>query len=124
VLTEGVEGLKLVGLAVGLSVQDRNPVGVATRFTTIPPRFHCHSVFDSRAAEVTVIHTWRRNRRVVSRVELEIGKSPAWRTWSRQRIRAAWADRWSCTVTSQDGSLLGVATFEVQAESEDDTPEP
>jgi hypothetical protein len=121
-LSEGVESLKLLNLAVGLSVEDRNPVGVATRFDTIPPRFHCHSTFDSRLPETTVIHTWRRAGRVVSRVELEVKKSPSWRTWSRQRIRAEWADRWSCTVTSDTGALLGVATFEVEAPGA--TPEP
>ena len=107
------ESMKLVSLAVGVAVEARTPVGVADRFETIPPRFHCHSVIDSRAPEGTVIHVWRRGARVISRVELEVGKSPAWRTWSRQRIRPEWADIWSCTVTTLEGVELGVATFEV-----------
>jgi len=113
VLGEPVAGLKLVSLAVSHSVEDRNPVGVATRFTEIPPRFHCHSVLDCREEKSVVIHTWRRGERVISRVELEVGKSPAWRTWSRQRIRPQWAGVWSCSVSTEAGALLGTATFEV-----------
>ena len=112
-IASGTESMKLVSLAVGVAVEARTPVGVADRFETIPPRFHCHSVIDSRAPEGTVIHVWRRGARVISRVELEVGKSPAWRTWSRQRIRPEWADIWSCTVTTLEGVELGVATFEV-----------
>ena len=112
-LAEGTQDMKLVSLAVGIAVEERTPVGVADRFTEIPPRFHCHCVVDSRAPESTIIHTWRRGARVVSRVELQVGKSPAWRTWSRQRIRPEWADQWSCTVSTLDGHVLGSATFEV-----------
>ncbi len=112
-LTEGTQDMKLVSLAVGIAVEERTPVGVADRFTEIPPRFHCHCVVDSRAPESTIIHTWRRGARVVSRVELQVGKSPAWRTWSRQRIRPEWADQWSCTASTLDGHVLGRATFEV-----------
>jgi hypothetical protein len=112
-LAEGTEQMKLVSLAVGIAVEERTAVGVADRFTVIPPRFHCHSVVDSRAPESTIIHTWRRGARIVSRVELQVGKSPAWRTWSRQRIRPEWADQWSCAASTLEGHLLGVATFEV-----------
>jgi len=116
-IAAGTDRMKLVSLAVGVAVEARTPVGVADRFETIPPRFHCHSVIDSRAPEGTVIHVWRRGTRVISRVELEVGKSPAWRTWSRQRIRPEWADVWSCTVTTLENVELGVATFEVVATS-------
>ncbi len=117
---DGAEHMKLVSLAVGLAVKARNPVGVADRFTVIPPRFHCHSVVDSRVPESTIIHTWRRGDRVISRVELQVGKSPAWRTWSRQRIRAEWADVWSCTVSTLEGEILGAARFEVAPGVADD----
>jgi hypothetical protein len=112
-LAEGTEQMKLVSLAVGIAVEERTAVGVADRFTVIPPRVHGHSVVDSRAPESTIIHTWRRGARIVSRVELQVGKSPAWRTWSRQRIRPEWADQWSCAASTLEGHLLGVATFEV-----------
>lgn len=113
VLTEGTADMKLLSLAVGTAVEERTPVGVSDRFTTLPPKFHCHSVVDSRVPESTIIHTWRRGVRVVSRVELQVGKSPSWRTWSRQRIRPEWADGWSCAVTTLGGDLLGTANFEV-----------
>lgn len=117
-LSDGSDSMRLVSLAVGTAVQDRKPVGVAVRFREVPPRFHCHSAVDSRVPSATIVHTWRRGARVISRVELEVGKSPAWRTWSRQRIRSEWADRWSCTVTTLDGAILGTAHFEVLPKAE------
>ncbi|PKN54725.1 MAG: hypothetical protein CVU56_25075, partial [Deltaproteobacteria bacterium HGW-Deltaproteobacteria-14] len=51
--------------------------------------------------------------RLVSRVELEVGKSPKWRTWSRQRTREDWIGPWSCEVLGPDGRRIGIASFDV-----------
>jgi len=110
-LEEGVEGLVLMELAISTEVVARVPKGVSDKFATIPSVLFCFSVFKNRAGPKTVIHVWRRNGRTVSRVELNVGKSPQWRTWSRQRLDVTWAGDWSCEVLAPEGASLGQANF-------------
>ena len=108
-LQEAHQGLKLVDLAIATEVKRREPLGISDTFTVMPRMFHCFCVFENRQEPVTVTHVWRRDGRVVSRVELEVGKSPKWRTWSRQRLQPAWTGEWTCEVQSAQGQVLGTA---------------
>ena len=49
----------------------------------------------------------------VTGVELEVGKSPKWRTWSKQRVSPHWRGVWSCEVLSPEGTQLGLHVFQV-----------
>ncbi len=117
-LYPGSQELRVVDLAIATSIKSRTPQGVAQHYAVMPDRFLCFSVFDSRAeGEADVSHVWRRDGRVVSRVELSVGRSPKWRTWSRQRVREHWQGRWSCEVVDREGRRLGLAEFSAGAES-------
>lgn len=109
-LEKGTDTLALMDLTIARDIQDRLPVGVATHFPEVPSKFQCYSVFKNTGEATTATHVWRRGDRVVSRVELSVGKSPRWRTWSRQRLSSAWAGRWSCEVLGPDGVRLGMAS--------------
>ena len=109
-LRGGAKGLKLIDLAISAEVRKREPTGVQERFNTLPRRFHCFCVFENRQQITEVTHIWRRDGRVVSRVELEVGKSPKWRTWSKQRLKPEWTGEWSCEVQTKEGKTLGKAT--------------
>jgi hypothetical protein len=111
-LRSAVDGLKLVDLAIATDVKRREPTGIDDRFATLPKRFHCFCVFENRQQATQVTHVWKRNGRVVSRVELEVGKSPKWRTWSRQRLQPTWTGSWTCEVQSASGRTLGTASVQ------------
>jgi hypothetical protein len=51
-------------------------------------------------------------------VELNVGKSPRWRTWSRRQMRTRDTGRWSVEVRSADGSILDTVDFEVDGNRE------
>jgi len=106
---------QLIDLAIATEVDpQRQPQNVAVTYTSIPERFFCFNIFDNPDAETTVTHVWRRGDRLVSRVELGVGRSPKWRTWSRQRTRDDWTGPWSCEVLSPEGERMGLVEFEVQ----------
>ncbi|MCB9786555.1 MAG: DUF2914 domain-containing protein [Deltaproteobacteria bacterium] len=105
--------LSLTDLAIATAVVDREPEGAAASFDTLPPLFLCYSVFDQREESATVTHVWSWNDREVARVELEVGRSPKWRTWSRQRLQPDQSGRWSCEVLAPDGRRLGLARVTV-----------
>ena len=108
-LRGAVDGLKLVDLAIATEVKRREPLGVGDHFADVPRMFHCFCVFENRQQATNVTHVWKRDGRVVSRVELEVGKSPKWRTWSRQRLQPTWAGKWTCEVQTMTGRMLGLA---------------
>jgi hypothetical protein len=111
-LRGAVDGLKLVDLAIATEVIRREPTGIDDRFASLPKRFHCFCVFENRQQATQVTHVWKRDGRVVSRVELEVGKSPKWRTWSRQRLQPSWTGNWTCEVHSMSGRTLGIASVQ------------
>jgi hypothetical protein len=106
-------GLRLAELQVGTGLEDKLPVGIELHYTTIPEVLYCYTVFDNPAQDLTVTHVWRRSGRLVSKVELEVGKSPKWRTWSKQRTQPHWSGVWSCEVLAPDGTQLGLTVFQV-----------
>jgi len=106
-------GLKLVELVVGTALEDKLPTDVKTHYPNPPEILYCYSVFENPEAEATVTHVWRRGSRLVSRVELEVGNSPKWRTWSKQRTQPHWTGLWSCEVLGSDGRQLGLTVFQI-----------
>lgn len=105
--------LTLLDLAIATAVVDREPEGASNSFDSTPPLFLCYSSFDQRNESATVTHVWTWNDREMARVELDVGKSPKWRTWSRQRLQPDQAGRWSCEVLGPDGARLGIARVTV-----------
>lgn len=106
-------GLRLVELSVGTGLEEKLPVGIASHYQQVPEILFCYTVFENPGSEQTVTHVWRRSGRLVSRVELEVGNSPKWRTWSKQRVAPHWRGVWSCEVLSPDGTQLGLHVFQV-----------
>ena len=51
----------------------------------------------------------------MARVELEVGNSPKWKTWSKQRTQPHWTGLWSCEVLGPEGQQLGATAFQVGA---------
>lgn len=106
-------GLRLVELTVGTGLEEKLPIGIESHYSTVPEILFCYSVFENPDPDQTVTHVWRRSGRLVSKVELEVGKSPKWRTWSKQRTAPHWRGVWSCEVLSTDGLQLGLHVFQV-----------
>lgn len=106
-------GFRLVDVEVGTGLEDKTPTDVRLAYDTVPELFYCYTVFENPGAEATVTHVWRRGTRLVSRVELEVGSSPKWKTWSKQRTQSHWTGTWSCEVLGPDGQQLGLTVFRV-----------
>jgi hypothetical protein len=112
-LSPGTETLKLMDLVIATGVESRQPVEPGNSFRTGAERYYCYAVYNSGAADQVSTHVWRLNGKVLSRVELTVGKSPSWRTWSRHRARPSGTGDWSCEILSPSGERLGIARFKV-----------
>jgi len=106
-------GPKLLEVAVGTGLEDKSPTDVQLHYDAVPELLYCYTLFENPAPETTITHVWRRGTRLVSRVELEVGNSPKWKTWSKQRTQPHWTGTWSCEVLGPDGQQLGSTAFQV-----------
>jgi len=105
--------IRLVELAVGTDVVDRSPENIREHYDEVPDMLCCYSAIESREPDQSVVHVWRRDGLLVSRVELEVGKSPRWKTWSKQKPLGHWTGNWSCEVVTADGAQLGITHFTI-----------
>ena len=110
-LDAGNETLKLTELVIALDVKNRQPISPGSRFDAGPQQFFCYTVYDSDLEGQTSTHVWRYKDKVLSRVELSVGKSPSWRTWSRHRASKSATGTWSCEVLDAEGKRLGKTQF-------------
>lgn len=108
-------GPKLLEVAAGTGLEDKAPTDVKLTYDKVPELLYCYTVFENPAPETTITHVWRRGTRLVSRVELEVGNSPKWKTWSKQRTQSHWTGVWSCEVLGPEGQQLGATAFQVGA---------
>jgi hypothetical protein len=108
--------LRVHELSVGTAIVDRAPSDVRDSYPEVPEVLFCYTSIESRVPDLTLTHVWRRDGVLVSRVELEVPRSPRWKTWSRQRVLKKWTGTWSCEALSPEGSQLGVTTFIVGPE--------
>ncbi len=103
--------LRVHELSVGTGIIDRAPHDVRDLYPEVPEVLFCYTSIESRTPDLTLTHVWRRDGVLVSRVELEVPRSPRWKTWSLQRILKKWTGTWSCEVLSPEGAQLAVTTF-------------
>jgi hypothetical protein len=105
--------LKVLETTISSGVEQRKPVGKSNHFKALPSRFFCYTVVKNSGVPTTVTHVWRQGKKVHSRVKLNVGTSPSWRTWSRQRPGVKPKGNWSCEILNESGDSLGIARFKV-----------
>ena len=106
--------VKVVQSAVATSVEERMPQGVASRFSaSVTQLWAWVKVSNATDAATKITMLWKRAGQVKSRVELRIGVSPGWRTWSRRRIGPRDTGSWTIEILDDKGGLLDKLSFEV-----------
>lgn len=105
--------LTVVEAALATGVESRQPVGVSASFDTATEKVWAWVKVENRQAPTTVTMVWKQGDRVRSTVELHVGTSPRWRTWSRRRVGARDVGPWTVEVRDAEDRLLETLRFEV-----------
>ena len=92
------------------AIEERQPAGVDTAFSSAVERVYCFSKIEGAADTVTVFHVWYHNDQEMAKVELTI-KGKSWRTWSSKRIMQEWQGKWRVDITTSDGNILKSKEF-------------
>ncbi len=105
--------LEIVDAALATAVEERVPLGVATTFTNDVGYIWAWTKVKNPVAKTHITHIWKRDGKVRATVELRVGKSSGWRTWSKKKIRSKDLGRWEIEVLADDGTLLDTLRFDV-----------
>jgi len=103
--------MHLVSADIGTRQSGREVVDPTDHFAKKPSRMMCATaIFAPLGVKDRLYHVWRKDGRVVDRIELEIagGREDGFRTWS---IKRNFGDdpegEWSCAVETESGQFLG-----------------
>jgi len=107
-----ISELRIVKSTTAHGVANRNPIRPGTAFQVGEVVWAWISVANS-GDKTPVTMLWQRDGVVRSRMTLDIGKSPRWRTWSRKTLRSADVGTWTIDVIDSEGMTLDILTFEV-----------
>jgi len=108
-------GVRILEAAIATGVEDRMPTGVADVFDLDAGRQLTAWIrADNPGPPTHVTMVWRRGEEVAFEIELRVGQSDGWRTWSRKTIRAWDAGEWFVEVRDKGGALLETLRFEIR----------
>ncbi len=102
----------LAGLAVGTGVNARALVGQGETFEARGQRLWAHLTVANAGPETTVTTLWKHEGVARWSIDLTVGRSPAWRTWSRWTLNPRRdVGRWEVEVLDASGQHLGAVEF-------------
>jgi hypothetical protein len=110
--------LEVVESVMATHVAARAPGGVSEAFSTDAGVLWAWVKIKNRAAPSRVTMVWRHEGKVRSKIDLQVGISSGWRTWSRKSIGKKDAGQWTVDVVAPDGTRLDRMRFEVEAPRE------
>ncbi len=109
--------LRLTESAIGTQIRDKSVLDPSTSFERVPAQLVCFtSIRAPRGLRDQLLHVWRHGRSVRDRVVLDVvgGREAGYRTWSiKQNLGAEPDGKWSCTVETASGQVLGRASVRI-----------
>lgn len=105
--------LQVEQMDICTAVEDRQPVGVDTSFSTEVERVFCFTKIIGAEDTTKISHVWYYNDKEMARLELPV-KYKSWRTWSSKRIIPEWTGDWRVEILSDAGTVLASKTFKVK----------
>lgn len=103
---------------------ERIPVGADKIFPNDIGELFCFTAIENLVADDSVTHTWYYNSREMAAIDLEVGRSPFWRTWSIKSIKPRWIGDWRVVVFDSKGYQLGFTTFQIIESPAESTEQP
>jgi hypothetical protein len=108
----------VVASAMAIGVDKRIPLGVGTSFSSDVEKIWAFIKVKNKNAPTKLRMVWKRDGKQRMAVDLRVGKSKGWRTWSYKRMGRRDAGQWTVDVLTQDGTKLHSMAFEVTPAAE------
>ena len=108
--------LSLRSIAAGTQVADRRLIGAGDTFEVGAPVW-VHIAVNNPGPADQVTMVWHLEGEFVWEMELDVGTSGAWRTWTRMRMPTARTGQWTVEVLDPNGDPMGDVSFDVVGRS-------
>lgn len=106
--------LKVEQIAIAVSVEDRQPVGVSDVFADTVGALYCFTEIRGMGESTTVSQVWYWGEKRMAEVKLNV-RGYRWRTWSTKVMQVEWTGDWRVDVVSEDGKILKSKRFRIVA---------
>ena len=110
------KGVEIVASTIATGIVRRVPQNPGQSFDPATGTLYAFVKVKNPHPRSGVEMVWKREGVVRSRIRLKVGRSGAWRTWSKQRIAKKDAGQWTVEVRTPTGRLLETIPFEVAPE--------
>lgn len=105
--------IEVVVIKVCTSVEDRQPLGEDTVFSSDVGKLYCYTRLNNPSGESTISHVWFYQDRQMAKIDLPV-KANTWRTWSSKNILPLWVGDWRVEVQDSSGSVLADISFIIE----------
>ncbi len=110
--TEGA-GLTIGRLVIAAGIEDREPVGVADRFSSDTATVYCFLEANNIAADIEVAFVWILNGTEILETPMALKAAPRWRTWAAKNLYGLEGD-WKVELRDASGTVLRTVEFKVE----------
>jgi hypothetical protein len=115
--------LELAAVAVCKDVEDRQPVGGGTSFTTDVGMLFCFTDVRNARTPTQIFHRWYVGDTLVNEIPITV-KGPRWRCWSQKTIWPGWSGDCRVEIVTEEGDVIGTSAFALDGGTKAPAPEP
>jgi len=105
--------IEVVNIVVCTSVEDREPVGVNSVFSSNVGQLYCYTKVMSQTDSASISHVWYYGDTQMAKVDLNVG-GKSWRTWSSKKILMEWTGDWRVEVQDASGNVISEISFKIE----------
>jgi hypothetical protein len=107
------QAFSIARMVIAGSIEDREPVGVVNAYSASTEKVFCFLETGDVKSETMVSFVWYHGDTKKAAVELPLGISPRWRTYSSKKLGGLTGE-WKVELHDSGGSVLKTVSFTVE----------
>jgi hypothetical protein len=109
----GDPGFNIARFMIAGSVEDLEPVGAVTAFSSSTEKVYCFLEARDIAEDTKIFFVWHHEDKNMATVELSLRKGSRWRTYSSKKL-AGRTGNWTVELQDDDGKVVETVAFSVE----------
>ena len=106
-------GLEVANIAVCTSVENRQPMGTDSVFSSDVGKLYCFTKLTSDTDSSEISHVWFYQGKQMAKVDLPMN-AKSWRTWSAKTIWPTWKGNWKVEIQDSNGNVIKSISFRLK----------
>jgi len=112
-IQESESAFSISRMVIAGSIEEREPVGVVNAFSSDTEKVYCFLEANDIKTVTTVRFVWYHGDTQKADIELPLGKSSRWRTYSSKKLGGLKGE-WKVELQDAHGAVLNTVTFTVE----------